>query len=181
MPKALAQMCSFLSFLGCELSISPCELAETYTPSVQVGMGESRFVSIDDGDLVPFHYGPQGGQHVYGSIRTQGFAPGFALVFGGVRDGVDINYSLYASDTEIGWGGGEGIALSGTAEDGESFGSLVFVEFEELFLDEQGKDADWEDFDYYETETPAILEVEITDGCGTTASDSREVLLYAYE
>ena len=169
-----------LPLVACEPAVEACEAALSYEPSVQLGIGENEFVSLESGDRVPFHSGAQGGQHVFAAVQTQGLVPGRSLIMGGVNDGVSIDYTLYTEDAEFGWGGGDDLAMSGTDEEAELVGRYVYVEFWDLYQAVEGEDADWDSFDYYDTETPATLEVELTDSCGTTVTDSRDVLLIAY-
>ena len=99
---------------------------------------------------------------------------------GGVNDGVNIDYTLFTESAEFGWGSSSGVSLSGTEESAEMVGDYVYVEFWSLYEAVEGDDADWDDFDYYDSETDATLEVVITDSCGTTVSDSRDIVLAAH-
>ena len=42
---------------------------------VEVGTGQSTFVPMPGGGDLPFFQGPQGGFHVYGSVRARGYNP----------------------------------------------------------------------------------------------------------
>jgi hypothetical protein len=44
-------------------------------PFVDVGSGRQRYRPLDDGDAIAFHQGPQGGWHLYVSLRAGGLAP----------------------------------------------------------------------------------------------------------
>jgi hypothetical protein len=51
----------------------PCRQAPV---EVEVGTGLATFDVMPGGADLPFFFGPQGGYHVYGSVRTRGFAAG---------------------------------------------------------------------------------------------------------
>ena len=60
-----------IALLGC--GGIPCE-AET--ASLEVGTGEDIFVPLESGDPLPFYLGPQGGFHVFASLRASGIYEG---------------------------------------------------------------------------------------------------------
>lgn len=50
-----------------------CAAAQT---EVEIGTGEEAFVPLAESDPLPFVFGPQGGYHVYGSLRARGLGQG---------------------------------------------------------------------------------------------------------
>ena len=55
-------------------TIEECETLATVNASIEVGTGATEFTPI--GPETGFELGPQGGWHVYASIRTMGLYPG---------------------------------------------------------------------------------------------------------
>lgn len=49
-------------------AVDPCLVDP---PTAEVGTGDSSFVPLQDGDSVVIVNGPQGGQHILGSLRTR--------------------------------------------------------------------------------------------------------------
>lgn len=47
-----------------------------FGPAVELGTGELAFVPLADGDELDVIFGPQGGYHVLGSVRTLDIEPG---------------------------------------------------------------------------------------------------------
>ncbi|HJN75013.1 MAG TPA: hypothetical protein QGF58_13885 [Myxococcota bacterium] len=54
----------------------PCEKAAEYEPSIELGVGEDDFSPVEDGDVLWAESGPQGGEHVWISLRSSGLEPG---------------------------------------------------------------------------------------------------------
>ncbi|MCP4804013.1 MAG: hypothetical protein GY913_19340 [Proteobacteria bacterium] len=54
----------------------PCERAAAYEPVVELGIGEDAFLPVQDGDTLQAEFGPQGGHHVWISLRSTGLEPG---------------------------------------------------------------------------------------------------------
>jgi hypothetical protein len=69
----------------CFLTIAACEkeqpgdagqpACQPGPMEVEVGTGQTSFVSIPGGEDLPFYMGPQGGFHVWGSVRARGYTP----------------------------------------------------------------------------------------------------------
>jgi hypothetical protein len=170
-----------MSILGCEPALDACESAAQHEASAQLGVGERNFQSLVDGDTVDFYSGMQGGQHVFGAVQTTGLVTGQSLILGGVRNGVELNFTVLVDDIEFGWGGRSSVALDGGEDDAELVGEYIFVEFWDLFdaLDDDEIEA-YADYDYYQDALEATIEVDLIDSCGTQVSDSHQVLLQAY-
>jgi hypothetical protein len=61
---------------GCVEATDPCAEVRASQPALELGTGNLDFLSLQDGDMIGAHYGPQGGYHVYGSIHATGVYPG---------------------------------------------------------------------------------------------------------
>ncbi len=71
----LALLFSFL--VACDpASPAACEEAAEIPGVLEIGTGESDYEPVSDGDDVKLAYGPQGGQHVWGSLRAEGIVSG---------------------------------------------------------------------------------------------------------
>ncbi len=60
---------------GCPSGVDCDALAET-PATIELGTGSAVFKSLDDGDDLEIELGPQGGMHVWGSVRLTGVHPG---------------------------------------------------------------------------------------------------------
>jgi hypothetical protein len=65
----------WMAFAACDGSETgpDCDLGPS---ALELGTGEDAFVPLSAGDPLPFVLGPQGGYHVYGSLRATGVATG---------------------------------------------------------------------------------------------------------
>ena len=127
--------------------------------TVELGTGEAGFEPLADGDTLGWVAGPQGGFHVYGSVRTQGLS--IATAFTAPEDTwADLRMELLDP-------GGRAVAgfpftprvfRPSDGYDGELFGVLV---------------------PFFATIPPTgagyRLEVEVADADGVCGSDSRTV------
>ena len=161
------------TLVACEPALDACESAGAYDASIVMGSGENQFLSLEDGEVVTMHSGIQGGFHVYGSIRTQGLVPGRDLIMGGVDSGVEVVFELYSEDADVGYGMRSEAVLSGDESDAELLGQLVYLDFWDLEYDEE--EDSYVSID--PTEIEFTMEVQVTDSCGVTVSDSRQVYL----
>ena len=59
-------------------------------PRIQIGEGETEFLDIDEGDLVDLWHGPQGGWHIFGSVRTWNLGEIATIIY-------------WITDDELGW------------------------------------------------------------------------------
>ena len=113
--SALSLLSLSFGLVACEPVVDACEAAATHEAAVEFGVGENQLRLVEDGDLVTFHSGFQGGQHIYGGVLTQGMVPGHDPLLGGVQDGVELTFTLMVDDIEFGWGGRTDVALDGDA------------------------------------------------------------------
>lgn len=144
------------------IPLTECERLERQGPSLTVGSGELEHSPVDDDDVLDVIYGPQGGWHVFGSLRTTGVKAGppdilihpdtpvitFELVDG---DEVFGGYqSLPRPLNELGFG------------ELEMFGEplILWVKSPEPFY-----------------ERPVTLRATLSDGCGTVVHDQHTVSL----
>lgn len=74
---------------GCTGGDPPVD-CENPVVAVEIGTGDQSFEPLADGDPVTMVHGPQGGWHVWGSLRATGFA---ALV--------DIRYTIEDLDSGV--------------------------------------------------------------------------------
>lgn len=61
-----------LPLAACPASDATCEAAAETEGVLEIGTGEADFEPLADGDALQVHWGPQGGQHVYGALRAEG-------------------------------------------------------------------------------------------------------------
>lgn len=55
-----------------ESASDACKTPASGDPTVVIGQGESAFAPLEDGEVVPIEAGPQGGHHVWLSLRVRG-------------------------------------------------------------------------------------------------------------
>lgn len=84
---------------GCDVRSTALDQVCDQVLSIDVGTGEAAFVGLEDGDELPFYAGPQGGHHVFVSIRAVDLVPGT----GSMTDPDDpvVSVSLVASDNDL--------------------------------------------------------------------------------
>ncbi|MBX2800652.1 MAG: hypothetical protein KTR31_23430 [Myxococcales bacterium] len=63
----------WLSLLGCPQELNCDALGP---PSLELGQGAVQFAALSPGDPMEPEWGPQGGRHVWGALRTEGVFPG---------------------------------------------------------------------------------------------------------
>ncbi|MBJ93711.1 MAG: hypothetical protein CMP23_04465 [Rickettsiales bacterium] len=87
--------------LGCDPNLSQiCHNLADVEPSLEVGTGRIDFEAI--GPLTGFEFGPQGGLHIYASLRAHG-------LYGGPEDQLDetlplLTYTFASSDGSLSGG-----------------------------------------------------------------------------
>lgn len=78
--RALSAMCllGLLGLIACGHGTEDTATTSTvtYAPEISLGTGEIEFEHVDDGGSVYLVYGPQGGYHLLGSVRTRGIDAG---------------------------------------------------------------------------------------------------------
>lgn len=75
---AVAALALALTAAGCVEVSDPCGEVSG-EPSAQLGSGNLGYEEVVSGGTLGAHYGPQGGYHVYGSVRAQSLYPGSEL------------------------------------------------------------------------------------------------------
>jgi hypothetical protein len=95
-----APILASLLMVGCPGRDSVDTACPEREATVELGTGTESFIPLADGDPLRFERGPQGGYHVYGSLRATGVDPGDPLYpfdlsnphigFNLRRDGVEI-------------------------------------------------------------------------------------------
>jgi len=131
-------------------------------PLCVLGTGSVLFEDLEDGDDLPVHQGPQGGFHVTGSLRGEGLHPGTWEDFTDPNN-PRVTFSLTTDEGQL---GGYSDLPRPLKERSDGWLELV-GEFVTLDIASVGE----------ATYLNAVLSVEVTDACGTTVSDDREVLL----
>lgn len=129
--------------------------------SLEVGTGEDAFVPLSADDPLPFVRGPQGGHHVYGSLRATGVRPGDPadpygphsplVTFVLTVDGAEV--AALRAQPRLFTEGPDGDTLVGQL--------VVFSLPDPTPLDGAA----------------ATFSAEVTDECGATATDARDVVL----
>lgn len=67
---------SLLVPAGCDSVTVRCAALAQTPPAVQLGKGPDRWQPLANHDTLPVDFGPQGGWHTYGSLRTSGLYGG---------------------------------------------------------------------------------------------------------
>ena len=133
----------------------------TKTPTLELGTGSLAFEALPDGADLGFYLGPQGGYHVFGSLRATGIEPG---------------------DPDDPFGPGSPLVSLVLSVDGAQVGALL--EQPRLFSEEgdllvllgQRVVIELPDPTVLDG-SPAVLSAAIEDSCGRTASDGRAAQL----
>ena len=63
-----------------------CGPASAKIAEAQLGTGVSLFEALNEGDTVYIVHGPQGGFHVFGSVRVKGIEPGDRMDLGSAKN-----------------------------------------------------------------------------------------------
>ncbi|MEE2828556.1 MAG: hypothetical protein VX498_05175, partial [Myxococcota bacterium] len=144
----------------------------------EVGVGDSRFESIEAGHLLEVERGSQGGMHVWISMRTAGIDPGPTDMWQGLVDGSLplIGFSLEAPDGILTPDNSRPHILSRVGEEYWLLENLVTFDHFSDFPD------DWSsiDWDAREAELEAVdlqLTVRVADAIGTELEHSTTVRL----
>ena len=142
--------------LGCGASHEDQAPAAAAAPSCELGTGASSFIAVHDGDRVPIIFGPQGGYHIWGSVRAKGLSSKQVVLryrltsaSGVMLDPVSVVVEL-APPPE---GGDAGVA--------QSVGTRVFVQDPAAIR-----------------ETMVAMSVTATDPEGRTCESSRTIVPY---
>lgn len=73
MPRLLAALLALPPLVACDTdSEAQCREAAAEAGILEIGTGESTFTPVADGDRLTVNWGPQGGQHIWGSLRATG-------------------------------------------------------------------------------------------------------------
>lgn len=131
------------------------------TPVVEVGTGADAFVPLSADDPLPFVRGPQGGYHVYGSLRAEGALPGDpADPYG--PDSPLVTFVVAVDGAEVAGLHAQPRLLDEGPDGATLVGQLVVFSV----LDPTALDG-----------APATFSAELTDRCGATAGDAQDVVL----
>lgn len=142
-----------------------CDALATTAPLVELGKGTSGFEPLADGDALPVDLGPQGGVHTYGTLRARGFYPGPATT---VDDTIPLVTFTVTAD---GFTGGYERLPRRLRPDPTGVDDALWLVGDLLVLSvADASEADG---------ATATLRASITDACGRTASDEREIGLVA--
>lgn len=145
-----------LALLACAPD-DACAEAERFEPTLELGQGVEAFEELPDGASLVAASGPQGGHHLWASLRAEGLAVGTKRVVGDDEPAPSAEISLTGGDGAV-WGEGlrQNRPWQGDAQQSETIGIQVFLvrgwPSEEL-----------------------VLEAVVEDGCGTEVSDRRTV------
>lgn len=139
-----------------------CEAAAEVPGVLEIGTGAEDFAPLQHGDEVEIAYGPQGGQHVYGSLRADGIVT--ALVSLSDEDDPRVTYEVHLDD---------GTLLGGYQDFPRRFqrdGESHLLVGDELVLDyrEEGFDG-----------LPITLVATVVDACGRELTAARDVTINA--
>jgi len=143
-----------------------CADAAALEPSIELGTGQEAFIPLSDGDYLEPEFGPQGGSHIWGALRLQGFHPGDNALL--VQNIVPVTLRLFI-ETEaylVADSFEQGRPFEGSVESSEHFGEFIFV---------QG----WPNFD--EPPREATYRVDVEDVCGNTGEAELTVTVPAFE
>jgi hypothetical protein len=126
--------------------VSACGGPKQSSASLELGTGDQRFITLNDGDPVPIIHGLQGGYHVWGSVRVSNMAP----------MGLHLQFALARVD-----GSGPPTMRTDVVDlvDGEHLGTAVFVPDPDGVRDQ-----------------PCALSVSAIDGDGRAATGERKIV-----
>lgn len=68
----IPSLMALIALCGCPGRDDEDTSCPTLETTVELGTGVDTFIPLSDGDPLPFERGPQGGYHVYGSLRATG-------------------------------------------------------------------------------------------------------------
>lgn len=140
-----------------------CATAALEPVSLVLGTGSIFFEDITDGQDLPISQGPQGGFHVYGSLRASGLHPGTWEDFTDPLNPV-VSFDIIDSDGQTLGGFTELPRPLKVRSDGtlELVGEYVVLDIGEM------NDVTFQ---------TVTLSVEVADTCGSVISDQQEVFL----
>jgi hypothetical protein len=149
-------------------SLDPCEAAADFPPTLTVSEGRGDFVPITDGAVLTLEPGPQGGEHVWISLRATGLNPGSGGLLAADEPGPLTVVSLMDGDVEVGTSGLDNRPWRGDAESAERLDIQVFL-------------TGFSPSGYGPTDAgptgPALLVVSVEDSCGTSLLAETDVVL----
>lgn len=150
--------------LACEEQLTPCERAALVAPTIELGTGGETFEPVADGDYLPVTFGPQGGFHVWGGVRTAGFDPGESALLAQYEVGVNLRFYMEIDDVIIADSGWLSRPMEGDEYEAELAGEAMFME-------------QWPYFgDGFETDqVEATYHVQIEDSCGNVGDAQTSV------
>lgn len=146
-----------LLLAGCGPEEDPCAQAAEVEPTLKISEGAGPFRELADGDPLSSESGPQGGEHVWVSLRASGLDPGAYALVGDDREGPTATVLLVDdAGVEAGNGSVSRVPWEGDAEQAETRDIQVFLSYE------------WRRGEH-------DLVVDVDDACGTALSRTLRV------
>lgn len=153
----------FALLAACDTSAT-CAAAQAAGPTLTVGTGELAWQDVAEGDHLGWTFGPQGGMHVYGSLRATNLVQGATDSLSD-PDNPLVDFVLLDGDVEI--AGFSQVphhfteAVDGTLS---AIGDrLVLYEEDATYLDGLS----------------VVMRATVVDRCGSEVTDERAVVLDA--
>jgi hypothetical protein len=171
MPRLLAALLALLALpplVACDTdSEAQCREAAAEAGILEIGTGEFTFTPVADGDRLTVYWGPQGGQHIWGSLRATGIV-GETLNFDADMEPV-VTFQIFVEEEHL--AGYSATPRFFTRRDGsfELVGETLFVDYYSYDTGGGGFDG----FDGVEARMVARVE----DACGRVLTAERTVTL----
>ena len=172
----------FLSILfagACSGTNHVCNKAGRQDASVSIGTGVDHFVAFDDEEVLRPVWGPQGGHHIWGAVKTTGLNPGFGEQpqerdMDGFRLGkpdfgdlVTLSFAFsYPNDLMEADASSFETIMDGDVKLAESAGHTVFISPYQIFAKYPEQDA-----------VRIEMSVQAEDVCGTVVSAQRAFIM----
>lgn len=148
-----------LLLLACDPVQATCDALAEGPATLELGQGQDAWAPVAEGDTLPVDFGPQGGWHTYGTLRTTGLHVGDANA-----DPPFVTMAVTADDGSF--TGGYTDIQRFLLDGGDGVGLLVG---DRLILDvADGSEADGAE---------VTIDARIEDVCGRSATDARGVVL----
>ena len=135
----------------------PCSVASTVEPTFELGVGESDFTRLNDGDVLHETWGMQGGSHIWIAYRTEGVVTGQAGAFKAYEPGPQVMFTLTSVDGVQVGDGNWSRPMEGDETGAVAAGAQLYV---------------WVPEDPAPDLSELTLTATLTDRCGAELSDS---------
>ena len=164
MRKLMLLSLSILAHVACVNTQSQCEAASAFQPTLEVGVGQSSFQAIEDGDAVYLESGGQGSMHLWLALKATGIVPGHRPVGGSAQDTPSVHVYIEGTDGSVLvddalWTP----PFKGDVEQSVLVDTEVYPQYPSDAGDSGAVEAD--------------IHVEVTDVCGTTVSTVRRAMV----